>query len=286
MPIDSRPQPWWLEPWPREEAERATGATGLSGGEAKARLARFGPNLFRERQERSLLLQYLTRFKNPLVIILLVASAVSAFTGEVTNFLIISCIVLLSVTLDFVQEYRANAAAEKLRQSVSVRATVLRDGKPLEVPVIEVVPGDVVLLSAGDLIPADGRVLEACDFFVKQALLTGESYPVEKRPGMLPDTATDLQEATNAVFMGTSVISGSARMLVVKTGTGTAIGEIADSLSRPSAADLVRARYPPLRHADHAADRADGDVRAAGQYAFFTSPGWSPSCSPWRSPLA
>ena len=158
-------------------------ATGLSGAEAKARLARFGPNLFRERQDRSLLLQYLTRFKNPLVIILLVASAVSAFTGEVTNFLIITCIVLLSVTLDFVQEYRANAAAEKLRQSVSVRAIVLRDGKPLEVAVTEVVPGDVVLLSAGDLIPADGRVLEARDFFVKQALLTGESYPVEKRPG-------------------------------------------------------------------------------------------------------
>ena len=135
MPIDSRPQPWWLEPWPREEAERATGATGLSGSEAKARLARFGPNLFRERQERSLPLQYLTRFKNPLVIILLVASAMSAFSGEVTSFLIISFIVLLSVTLDFIQEYRANAAAEKLRQSVSLRATVLRDGKPLEVSV-------------------------------------------------------------------------------------------------------------------------------------------------------
>ncbi len=191
-----------------------------------------GPNLFRQRQERSLLLQYLSRFRNPLVIILLVASAVSAFTGEVTNFVIISCIVILSVTLDFVQEYRANAAAEKLKLSVSVRAIVMRDGKPLEVAVTEVVPGDVVLLSAGDMIPADGRVLEARDFFVRQALLTGESYPVEKRPGTLPDTATDLQEATNAVFMGTSVISGSARMLVVRTGTATAIGEIADSISR------------------------------------------------------
>lgn len=97
MPIDSALRPWWLEPPSGEAAERATEATGLSGAEAKARLARFGPNLFRERQEKSLLLQYLTRFKNPLVIILLVASAVSAFTGEVTNFLIISCIVLLSV---------------------------------------------------------------------------------------------------------------------------------------------------------------------------------------------
>ena len=235
MPINSTLRPWWLEPPSGGAAERATEAAGLSDAEAKTRLARFGPNLFRERQDRSLLLQYLARFKNPLVIILLVASAVSAFTGEVTNFLIISFIVLLSVTLDFVQEYRANAAAEKLRLSVSVRAIALRDGKPVEVAVTQVVPGDVVLLSAGDLIPADGRVLEARDFFVKQALLTGESYPVEKRPGALPEAATDLQEATNAVFMGTSVISGSARVLVVKTGTVTAIGEIADSVSRPSA---------------------------------------------------
>ena len=235
MPIDSTRKPWWLEPLSAEAADLATTATGLSGAEAKARLARFGPNLFRERQDKSLLLQYLSRFRNPLVAILIVASAVSAFTGEVTNFLIITGIVLLSVTLDFVQEYRANAAAEKLRRSVSVRATVVRDGKPLDVAVAEVVPGDVVLLSAGDLIPADGRVLEARDLFVRQAVLTGESYPVEKRPGVLPDSATDLQEATNAVFMGTSVIGGSARVLVVKTGTVTAIGEIADSISRPSA---------------------------------------------------
>ncbi|BCK87351.1 magnesium-transporting ATPase, P-type 1 [Sideroxyarcus emersonii] len=227
MPMDGTLRPWWLEPPP-------TGTAGLSGTEARARLARFGPNLFRERAEKPLLLQFLTRFKNPLVIILLVASAVSAFTGELTNFIIISCIVLMSVTLDFVQEYRANAAAEKLKLSVSLRASVLRDGTPQDVAVSRVVPGDVVLLEAGDLIPADGRVIEAHDFFVKQALLTGESYPVEKKPGALPDTATELQEATNAVFMGTSVISGSARMLVVKTGTTTAIGEIADSISRPS----------------------------------------------------
>ncbi len=235
MPIASPLQPWWLETLPSGPADLATLAGGLSGAQARARLARFGPNLFRERRDKPLLVQYLTRFRNPLVLILLVASAVSAFTGEVANFLIITCIVLLSVTLDFVQEYRANAVAEKLRQSVSVRATVMRDGKSQEVPATEVVPGDVALLSAGDMIPADGRVLEADDFFVKQALLTGESYPVEKRPGTLPASATGLDEASNAVFMGTSVISGSARVLVVKTGTATAVGEIAESVSRPSA---------------------------------------------------
>ena len=235
MPIDSEQKPWWLEPLPTGAADLAAMDAGLSGAQAKERLAKFGPNLFREHTEKSLLVQFLIRFKNPLVIILLVASAVSAFTGEVTNFLIISVIVLMSVTLDFVQEYRANAAAEKLKLSVSLRANVIRDGKSQEVAVSKVVPGDVVLLAAGDMIPADGRVLEANDFFVKQALLTGESYPVEKKPGGLPDTATELQEATNAVFMGTSVISGSARMWAVKTGTATAIGEIADSISRPSA---------------------------------------------------
>src|SRR5450830_1276912 len=234
MPMDLKRQSWWLEPLSAGTADPAGVATGLSAAEAKARLARFDPNQFRERTEKSLLLQYLIRFKNPLVLILLVASAVSAFTGEVTNFLIITCMVLLSVTLDFVQEYRANAAAEKLRQSVSVRTIVMRDGKPVEVAATEVVPGDVVLLAAGDLVPADAIVLEADDFFVKQALLTGESYPVEKRPDTPPDSATDLAEATNAVFMGTSVISGSARVLVIKTGADTAIGEIADSISRPS----------------------------------------------------
>ena len=191
-------------------------------------------------------LQFLSRFKNPLVILLLVASAISAFTGEMTNFVIISVMVLFSVTLDFVQEHRAGKAAESLRQSVSVRARVIRDGKPVEVPVTEVVPGDLVVLSAGDMIPADGLVLEANDFFVKQALLTGESYPVEKRPGALAADATDMQDATNAVFMGTTVISGSARMRVVKTGTGTAIGAIADSLTRqppPTAFEIGTHRF-------------------------------------------
>ncbi|QGM48032.1 magnesium-translocating P-type ATPase [Methylocystis heyeri] len=235
-----------MRPPSNHEAELAIDAAGLTSAEAHSRLAKFGPNQFHDRQQQPLLLQFLSRFKNPLVILLLVASAISALTGEITNFLIISTMVLLSVTLDFVQEYRAGKAAESLSQSVSLRATVIRDGKPLETQVTDVVPGDIAVLSAGDMIPADGLVLEARDLFVKQALLTGEPYPVEKRPGALSANATDLQDAANAVFMGTSVISGCAKMRVVKTGAGTAIGAIADSISRrppPTAFEIGTHRF-------------------------------------------
>lgn len=202
---------------------------GLSSAEAVARLAQFGPNVLHGERKRALTLQFLGKFRNPLVIILLIASAFSALTGDAVSFFIIGAIVIISVTLDFVQEYRAGQAAERLRQSVAVRGQVLRDGKPATIPLAELVPGDVALLSAGDLIPCDGRVLEAKDFFVNQALLTGEPYPVEKTPGELPGE-TDILSAGNSVLLGTSVISGSARILMCRTGQDTALGEIADTL--------------------------------------------------------
>lgn len=146
----------------------ATSPNGLSSAVAAARLAQFGPNLIHGERKRALILQFLTKFRNPLVIILLTASALSAFTGDTLSFFIIGTIVIISVSLDFVQEYRAGQAADRLRQSVAVRGLVLRDGKPLEIPLAELVPGDVALLTAGDLIPCDGRVLEAKDFFVNQ----------------------------------------------------------------------------------------------------------------------
>ncbi len=230
MPTDAKLDAWWLN----RQANTQTAIGGLARAEAKARLAKYGLNVFHEKPKNALIWQYLIRFKNPLVIILIFASAISAFIGEVTNFFIISFMILLSVTLDFIQEYRANAAAEKLKLSVSVHATLMRDGKPVEIELSKVVPGDVVLLSAGNLVPADGILLEARDFFVRQSLLTGEAYPVEKRPDAPSNTATEIQEASNAVFMGTSVVSGSAKVLVVKTGADTAIGAIADSISKPA----------------------------------------------------
>ncbi len=205
-------------------------ATGLTTNEAADRLRRIGPNILRPPKKRALLLQFISRFKNPLVIILLIASAVSAFTGDVTSFLIISAIVIMSVTLDFIQEHRAGKAADALRQSVAIRVQALRDNKSRDIPVSELVPGDIVLLAAGDLVPGDGRVLTAKDFFVNQALLTGESYPVEKVHRDLPDAGQAMADAINSVFMGTSVVSGSATVLICRTGPDTALGEISDTL--------------------------------------------------------
>src|SRR5262249_41945639 len=207
---------------------------GLSSAEAAARLARFGANVPAPRKTRVPVLEFLSRFRNPLVLLLLAASAVSALTGDLASFLIISIIVLMSVTLDFVQEHRAGQAAERLRASVAVRASVIRDGKPCEVPVGEVVPGDVVELCAGDLVPADGLVIEARDFFVNQALLTGEPYPVEKHAG--EGEGADDPHAAQRVFMGTSVISGTAPVAVERTGPRTMLGDIARTLgTRPPA---------------------------------------------------
>lgn len=220
---------WWLEP------DSEAGQDGLTQTEAQARLEQYGPNRFRDHRAPPAWRQLLEHFRNPLVLILLLASGISALTGEVTNFVIIAAIVLLSVTLDFVQERRASAAADRLRESVSVRASVLRDGRQQELAVAQLVPGDIVRLAAGDLVPADARVLQARDFFVNQALLTGESYPVEKSATPPAPDASDLLAAGNAVFMGSSVVSGSATVRVVRTGGASAMGGIAQSLDRAPA---------------------------------------------------
>ncbi len=213
------------------ESDHATRA-GLSSTEAAARLAQFGPNQLRARRQ-SVVLQFLARFRNPLVLILLAASMISAATGDAASAGVVAVMVLLSVILDFVQEHRAGQAAEQLASQVALKVRVIRDGTPQERPSSELVPGDVVLLAAGDLIPADAQVLEAKDFFVNQALLTGEPYPVERHAGpMLRESDWD-PDSANAIFMGSSVVSGSARALVVRTAARTAIGQIASSLDKP-----------------------------------------------------
>lgn len=226
----------WLKSVGLQAQDLSTSAAGLSHVEANARLAKFGKNITQGVKKPLLILQFLSRFRNPLVILLLVASTISAFTADLASFLIIASIVVFSVTLDFIQEYRAESAAAKLNRSAAIKATVIRDNKPSEINVALIVPGDVVLLSAGNLVPADGFVIESDDFFVNQALMTGESYPVEKtaKRTLMPDTHQDtaaLDTLTHMVFAGTHVVSGSAKILICVTGSHTALGDIAKTLS-------------------------------------------------------
>jgi Mg2+-importing ATPase len=213
---------------------------GLTSEEARARLARFGANSLADRKRVGWPLLFLRQFKSPIVLILLFATLVSAVLQDWADAAIILVIVISSAALSFAQEYRAGNATEKLRSQVRVKATVLRDGALQAVPAEEVVPGDIVLLSAGSLVPADGVVLEARDFFVNQAALTGETFPVEKKPGSAPASAS-LAERTNCVFMGTNVRSGTARAVIVQTGKATAFGQISQRLQlRPPETEFER----------------------------------------------
>jgi Mg2+-importing ATPase len=224
--------PFWQLPLEALEASLDSGERGLEPAEAERRLARGGPNVLAPPRERALVLQFLSRFGNPLILLLLGAAIVSGFTGDRTSLIVIAAMILLSVTLDFAQEYRAGRAAEQLKRSVALRATVVRGGQAVELTTDRIVPGDVVRLGAGSLVPADGRVLEANHCFAQQALLTGESYPSEKRPGGPEPPGVEAGAAANSVFMGTSIVSGTATMLVCRTGARTALGEISHLLVR------------------------------------------------------
>jgi len=221
----------WQEPVDWLLARLATTAAGLANAEAQSRLSTYGPNDAATVKRSPLWLQFLARFRNPLIIILLVASALSAANGDVASFVIIICIVTLSITMDFVQEVRAQNAVEALRRSVAVQATVRRDGARLSLPIDQLVPGDIVELIAGDLVPADSRLLESRDLYVNQALLTGEPYPAEKQASDAALGAENPAGASNAVFAGTSVISGTATILICRTGSRTALGHLAASLA-------------------------------------------------------
>lgn len=203
---------------------------GLTEAEAAARLKRDGPNEIATARTRHLLVDLLRRLANPLVAILLVAAAIAGVTGDGASFAIIVLVVVISTALDLAQERRAEAAAAALKCSIALHASVLRDGTPRDVRAADIVPGDVVLLVAGDLVPADGIVLTANGAQVNEALLTGEPYPAEKQAGSCPD-ATTPGDARNALFHGTSMIGGTAAMLVVETGARTRFGAIAVALA-------------------------------------------------------
>jgi Mg2+-importing ATPase len=217
---------------------------GLSQAEADARLERFGPNRLAGERDVHAAKLLLRQFASPLVLILIFGACVSLVLREWTDASIILAIVLGSTMLGFWQEYGAGRAVAALRDSLQLKAVVRRDGVARPVDARDIVPGDVVLLSAGNLVPADGVVIEARDFLVSEAALTGESFPVEKFPGRSPPEAP-LSARTNAVFCGTSVRSGTATMAVAGTGASTVLGGISRHLAG-NALDTEFARG--LRH--------------------------------------
>ncbi|HVB60030.1 MAG TPA: magnesium-translocating P-type ATPase [Ktedonobacteraceae bacterium] len=218
-----------------------SGEQGLAGEDARKRLDTYGLNDTIGIKRSSGLVQFLRLFLNPLVLILLIASIVSIILGDRVNASIIIAIVLLSNMLNFVQTYRSQNAVERLRSGVAPTATVLRDGAWMETPRRTLVPGDMIRLTAGDLVPADARLVQATDLHVQQAALTGESLPVEKNADDLDDPTESFAEAHNSVFLGTSVVSGTATALITATGRNTTFGDIAARLaSRPPETEFER----------------------------------------------
>lgn len=198
-------------------------AAGLTATDAKKRLLKYGPNVIYKKKRLRPVVVFFEKFNSPLLIILITASIVSFFLGERTNSIIILSMVVLSAVLDFINSYRSEQAVARLTSRVANTATVLRDGTRQEVDLPSIVPGDVIFLSAGDVVPADAEIIESEDFFVNQATLTGESFPVEKHLHATPDEAI--------IFMGTSVVTGSATAIVRATGPSTEFGKIAQRLS-------------------------------------------------------
>jgi len=214
-----------------EDELRALGssAEGLTTAEATVRLAHFGPNRLAVQRRRTDAGLFLAQFKSPIILILLAAAVLSIFLDDRLDAVIILVIVFASGMLSFFQERGADRAVAKLLQIVEVKATVLRDGTEIDVPIDSVVPGDVVVLAAGDGIPGDGLVLASRELFVDESSLTGETYPVEKEPGITTADAP-LARRANAVWMGTHVVSGSGKALVVRTGLSTEFGKVSERL--------------------------------------------------------
>ena len=202
---------------------------GLGGAEARKRLQLYGYNTLKPKKREDSLALIVAQFKSPIIIILLFATGLSFVLGDVTDALIIITIVLVSGLLGFFQERGAVNAVEKLLSIVQIRAATLRNGEFKDVLIEEVVPGDIIALNAGDVVPGDCLIIQSRDLFVDEATLTGETFPVEKEAGMLGE-ATPLGKRTNTLFMGTHVVSGSGKVVVVHTGKDTEFGKISEQL--------------------------------------------------------
>jgi len=217
-----------------------TTAAGLTSSEAQQRLTSHGSNLLKPKKKSNIITLLVGQFKSPLILILVGAAILAFFLHDPTDGLIILGIVIISGLLGFWQERGAVHAVEKLLAIVAVKARVLRDGEAKETPMENVVPGDVVQLAAGDVVPGDCRILESKDLFIDEATLTGETFPAEKNPGSLP-AETTLAQRTNTLFMGTHVVSGMAKAVVIQTGKETEFGKVSERLRlRPQETEFER----------------------------------------------
>jgi len=203
---------------------------GLSAAEAGSRLKRFGTNEIAREKHQSALMRLLGNIKNPLVLLLMALGVLSFLTGDLRATAVIFVMVVLGVLLRCFQELRADNAAEKLQAMVSNTATLVRGGKEEEVSLKMLVPGDIVRLAAGDMVPADVRVLSAKDLFLNQAALTGEALPVEKKAAPASADVQNPLELPNLCFLGSNVESGSATAVVIHTGNRTYFGSLAASI--------------------------------------------------------
>ncbi|MHB1463343.1 MAG: magnesium-translocating P-type ATPase [Armatimonadota bacterium] len=232
---------YWDKPLQELLQQLEATPTGLTTDEVKRRRLKYGANSMEKEARFSGLLTFFRLFANPLVIILLVASGVSLALGDRIGGSIIIAIVMLSVMLNFFMEFQARHAVEAIQKQVATTAAVLRDGKEQELPVVELVPGDIVKLNAGDLVPADGRLLDAKDLHVRESALTGESLSVDKSASDLGEGKHAIADASNSVFLGTDIQTGIGTAVIVCTGRDTALGGIAQRLAtRPPETEFGR----------------------------------------------
>jgi Ca2+-transporting ATPase len=203
---------------------------GLSQQEATARLQKFGPNALQEKKKKPAWMLFLAQFKDFMILILAAAAVISGIVGDLTDTLIILVIIVLNAVLGFVQEYRAEKAMESLKKLTETQTKVLRDGQLLSVPSRDLVPGDVVALEAGNMVPADLRLIETFSLKVDESSLTGESVPIDKITAVIPEENLNPGDQLNMAFKGTLVTNGRAMGLVVATGMATEIGKIASLL--------------------------------------------------------
>ncbi|NVO18834.1 MAG: magnesium-translocating P-type ATPase [Bacteroidetes bacterium] len=238
--MDQNQSAFWSIPVREILAQYNVSTNGLSADEAQKRLTTYGANRLKPAKRSNTLILLVAQFKSPIILILLGATVLSIYLHNIADASIILSIVVISGLLGFWQEHSASDAVKKLLAIVRINVSTLRNGKEIEIPVENIVPGDLIILNAGDIVPGDCLILESTDLFVDESMLTGETYPVEKQVSVLP-VVTELARRTNSVWMGTHIVSGNAKALVAFTGKNTEFGKVSEHLKlKPQETEFER----------------------------------------------